>query len=986
MEGAPGGTAGVANTMGYKVDGATNSENSYLVEGQETSNPQRGNAGVNVPMEFIQEVQIKSSGFEAEHGGAMGGVINVIQKRGTNSWHGGVYTTYENNSMDAAPDRVLRKNPDIPAGTLGVRSDQPAQYWQPKQDKYTYLYPGFDVGGPFIKDRLWGFASFVPSMVNLHRTVNFTQAAGGPATLNASSTTYYSMARLDFLATQKIRLFGAWQNNYQRVSGSTLLPYEGNATFASQPLPDDVFGARNTIAGNGATQYPNTTGYVRPMMLYNVGGDVTITSNIISTTRYGKSYQDYQDRGLPVGTRLLYADTKYNYPTGSAGTTANNMALDGTLLGNVPGVTTMGPGGASLIQGPGWASIGANYGYQFDQYARYSFNQDFSILKKFAGIHNFKVGYGFHHITNDVSNGYNSSQIYVAISSLDPKGNPTLSYDPTVDPGVANCEAITAYNLAHYGNAGGSGSSCQGLWGTVNFRDLATKGKVASWNHGLFFQDAWTVNNRLTLNLGVRFDKENLPSYQEGFKGISFGWGQKAAPRLGGSFDVLGNRKLKAYASYGWFFDIMKFELPRGSFGGDYWHDCVYALDDLSALAKLNPVRDAKGHYCPLGTGGVNFALPTGLRFIENSDYRQPSNDPNSPGSLGPNGLIDPDLKPTKQHEMVFGLDWEINPSLALETRYSRKRLDRTIEDTGVLTSAGEAFYIDNPGFGADAVLPAIQCPGGCPANPKAVRNYDGLEFRLTQHGSAKWYGTVSYTYSRLRGNYNGLTSSDISDGGAGRNSPDVGRAFDEPFMQFDSHGKVIDGPLATDRPHAFKASGYYTLKWKKMETNFGAFQQAYSGTPLSSYVSIYGAPVFVEGRGNFVDLTRAADGTWVANGVSQKRTPWFSQTDFNINHEIHVSKTNEAMKLGFELNILNLFNQHSPIYFNQNMISGGQLKTTGKSADYKGLMTGYNYIATANAPDPTTGKLTATVNSLYGLPYGWQDGRTMRVKVKFTF
>ncbi len=48
----------------------------------------------NVPMDFIQEVQVKSSGFEAEYGGALGGVVNVIQKRGSNEWHGSLFTYY----------------------------------------------------------------------------------------------------------------------------------------------------------------------------------------------------------------------------------------------------------------------------------------------------------------------------------------------------------------------------------------------------------------------------------------------------------------------------------------------------------------------------------------------------------------------------------------------------------------------------------------------------------------------------------------------------------------------------------------------------------------------------------------------------------------------------------------------------------------------------------------------------------------------------
>ena len=78
----------------------------------------------------------------------------------------------------------------------------------------------------------------------------------------------------------------------------------------------------------------------------------------------------------------------------------------------------------------------------------------------------------------------------------------------------------------------------------------------------------------------------------------------------------------------------------------------------------------------------------------------------------------------------------------------------------------------------------------GCPPNPKAVRDYDGIEFRLTKRFSHQWFGAFSYTYSRLYGNYDGLTSTDISDS-HGRNGANTDRAFDEPFMQFDAHGKV---------------------------------------------------------------------------------------------------------------------------------------------------------------------------------------------------
>src|SRR5262249_40902844 len=104
---------------GFQIDGASNSENSYLIEGQETAALQDGHSAANVPMDFIQEVQVKSSGFEAEYGGALGGVVNVIQKRGSNEWHGSVFTYYRGDAFDAAPNPTLIKNPQIAANAGG---------------------------------------------------------------------------------------------------------------------------------------------------------------------------------------------------------------------------------------------------------------------------------------------------------------------------------------------------------------------------------------------------------------------------------------------------------------------------------------------------------------------------------------------------------------------------------------------------------------------------------------------------------------------------------------------------------------------------------------------------------------------------------------------------------------------------------------------------------------------------------------------------
>lgn len=116
---------------------------------------------------------------------------------------------------------------------------------------------------------------------------------------------------------------------------------------------------------------------------------------------------------------------------------------------------------------------------------------------------------------------------------------------------------------------------------------------------------------------------------------------------------MLHNGKLKVYGSYGKFYDIVKYSLPRGSFGGDYWHDCVYALDNPN-YNLITPSAPC-GHACP-GSGpapGVPTAstiTANSFRFIENKDWRAHTQDAADP-------QVDPNLKPMSQHEYVEGTD-----------------------------------------------------------------------------------------------------------------------------------------------------------------------------------------------------------------------------------------------------------------------------------------------------------------------------------------
>jgi len=359
------------------------------------------------------------------------------------------------------------------------------------------------------------------------------------------------------------------------------------------------------------------------------------------------------------------------------------------------------------------------------------------------------------------------------------------------------------------------------------------------------------------------------------------------------------------------------------------------------------------------------------------------------------------------QHEFIVGSDWAITPKMGFEIRYARKRLDHAIDD---MSLDDGVYYIGNPGPNTYADLlhrplpqvalinndPAFLnpiCPT-CPLAPRAERRYDGLESRLT-YRSSKIVGLVSYTYSKLRGNYSGLTDTDVTDASGGRHNANNNRSFDLPEMQYTTTGKVVDGPLGTDRPHVLNMSGSYLLKWFGMETSLGLIQTIAQGTPKSTCIPVVDSTSscqFFDQRGTWATFTQDPNtGTFSLDKVQHDaRMPFYTQTDLSLIHAFKVSKSNEAMRLAFEFNALNLFNQHAIMAYNPNPFGrNNQWLTFGSNAnalgtDVQKFLTGYDVAAEANAQ--STPKQEMLLNSRYGLPFLYQSARTLRLGVRFTF
>ena len=96
---------------GISVDGASGAENMFYVDGTDITNVYTGVRGQGVAFEFVDEVQVKASGYQAEYGGSLGGVIHVITRQGGNAFHGDVLGYYSGSRLNGKERDTLRLNP-----------------------------------------------------------------------------------------------------------------------------------------------------------------------------------------------------------------------------------------------------------------------------------------------------------------------------------------------------------------------------------------------------------------------------------------------------------------------------------------------------------------------------------------------------------------------------------------------------------------------------------------------------------------------------------------------------------------------------------------------------------------------------------------------------------------------------------------------------------------------------------------------------------
>jgi len=945
----------------FSINGSTGPENSFLIDGQETQNYRNGllNTNNDIPYQAVQEIQVKTSGFEAEYGGATGGVGTAITKSGSNDFHGEFGANINSQKWNAGTRPVVSNQLLTSLADTG----QYFEYLPQKRDSGTIFVPTASLGGPIVKDRLWFFAIHNPRIVNVERETQYVTSGvvGGvrgphlPATItnplvlqfggtNVQSahekTTYnYSNFRLDAAPTDKLRLTSSvtWNPIVDdgALLGGTYLIGSPTADAAYQKQGSDLF----ALAGGRQNS-----------LNFRAEGVYTATSNLIINARYTRGFQNQKlgSYGLTSGPRIIC------------------QSVSGAAL------VTSGCG----FQG--FQTSRANDLIDRDISVRSTYDVNATYLTSFGGRHEFKGGWQRSNIFN-VSSGTalagGRTYLYYGRNTFNPN-NVYVQWTINPFPGAAG-GVFPAPTLA-------PGVSVIGTGVTYQF---AASGKANNLANTLFIQDKWQPTSRLTLNLGVRFEDEKIPAFNTNAIDLKWGFGDKIAPRLGAAYALTSDGKTKISAFYGRFFDRLKFSLPQGSFGGNFYHVSYFYITSDKPGYQNYTVASLKGNYgfpnngvCPINNG----TTAGGTAYVCDQDYRIASNVQGADPLV--NGAVDPDVKPYRQSEATVEFQREIMRSSVFSARYIWRNLDEVIEDSGVPTAAGEAYVIGNPGEGLAAKLYQQL---GYNKSPKAQRNYKALQLEYDTRYWRNLSLNVNYTWSRLFGNYSGLANPDeLNAAGGGRTDPNVSRGFDEPWVGFTASGHPDNGILPLDRTHVFKASGTYTFDWRGSHvhsTDLSFFYTIESGTPKTTFVNIFGIPIPETKRGDL------------------GRTPTFSQTDINFSHRYKFGRDNKY-GVAFDFNVINLFNQGIPLAFNQNKTSGyfaldqtdvvasGDTVAATNILTSTGVLTQYSAAVTAWAANggpfgaPPAVPAAWAVNQGFNRPITFQEPRSVRLGFRFLF
>ena len=451
--------------------------------------------------------------------------------------------------------------------------------------------------------------------------------------------------------------------------------------------------------------------------------------------------------------------------------------------------------------------------------------------------------------------------------------------------------------------------------------------KSAGVRYSAYAQDSWTIGNRLTLNIGLRYDKTRgwIPDlYKDRSGGIAFSvgeatllkqWGMNPydeirqegvdpfvnwalfTPRIGATYDLFGNGKT-----------ALKVHLGRYS-------DWLYA----SFIVSYNPLRLSSYTFNWWDLNGNRYPDNAGVDRYEVVTTRSPLVMLREYWSK----LVDKDLKATYDDQISIGIDHELFPNFKVGVSYLYKKRKNIIDDALINFDTGEIWYKPDSGYWVPftTTVPAIDQFGAATVNmyfmkknapemlriltniPEAYRKYSGVDITFDKRFSKGWQLGGSVTFSKTWGNMAG----------------DYGNIWGYSAPGNNANWFVNnDGRQGDDRPLVIKLYGTFNLPYGILSS---FYYQYYSGTPWQRSVTVYVPTAWANANG--IDLVRSSSYTVNVEPLGVRRYYDRSNLDFRLEKSIGLKGLG---KFGVYLDVFNLLGNS---YVNLTQNPGGTWRPT---------------------------------------------------------
>jgi outer membrane receptor protein involved in Fe transport len=699
--------------VGYAINGLRAASTNVLLDGAANNDEFTASAGQNIPLDSVQEFSVLTNNFTAEFGRATGGVVNATTKSGTNDLHG---TAYWFNRVSALAANSFDRN----ANSI----DKPT---------FTRNQPGFSVGGPIVKNKLFFFGSSEWIRVRSQDTVNVFVPTDQLISQTAANTK-------DFFSA-----FGSRRDNLQSLgtfSKAQLLASGVNVCSGAaaggpcQSLPADlpIFERMNyavpSDSGGGA---PQNTNFGVGRVDYNVSEKTQIYGRYawekidqLVGSNANSPYAGF-DSGVSVYNNNFLASVVHMLsPTMISQSKAVFNRLNNTQpLGDNPPTPTIylaNSSGATRMLGtvvgmPGYLPFNAGSAIPFG--GPQNFVQLYQDLSVFKGRHQFRMGGNYTYIRDNRTFGAFLNPVQQLGTNLG-RGLDNLirgqvyNFQSAIDPqGKYPCNGVVTEQC-----------SVKLPVGQPNFSRSNRYHEVA-----FYVQDTWKATQRLTLNLGMRYEyfgvQHNKDPYLDSnfypalggteFQQLRDGdvalapnsyakglWRpdyNNIAPRLGFAYDLTGDGKTSLRGGYS-----MGYERNFGNVTFNVIQNPPnYAVIALIAGADVPSIPISTELAGPLaGNVGVKAIPSTSLR------------------------AVNPELKTAYAQLWSLALEREVTNGLFVAAEYSGSR--------------GSGLYsLENPNRpGAGNVFLGTPCtkgtemgdPGNCTARLLATRSYTNINMR----------------------------------------------------------------------------------------------------------------------------------------------------------------------------------------------------------------------------------------------------------------